>query len=123
MARRRGAGDLLVPGAQPGLDRLKMEVAQEIGLLPPGAASPHAYDAALDRQKWEVAEELGLADRIRQVGWGEMRPGIAAPSAGAWAAAWAARGPADDRPGRTTAGRGGRPAHHRSKLVSRHPGR
>lgn len=72
MARRRGAGDLLVPGAQPGLDRLKMEVAQEIGLVPPGMTSPRAYDAALDRQKWEVAEELGLAGRIREVGWGEM---------------------------------------------------
>ena len=72
MARRRRAGDLLVPGAQPGLDRLKMEVAQEIGMMPPGVASPRAYEDALDRQKWEVAAELGLAGRIQQVGWGEM---------------------------------------------------
>ncbi|HEY8552068.1 MULTISPECIES: alpha/beta-type small acid-soluble spore protein [Thermaerobacter] len=72
MARRRGAGRLVVPGAEPGLDRLKLEVAQELGLVPAGAISPRAYDEALDRQKWEVAEELGLADRIRRVGWGEM---------------------------------------------------
>ncbi|HAG07062.1 MAG TPA: spore protein alpha/beta [Peptococcaceae bacterium] len=27
---------------------------------------------ALDRFKYEVAEDLGLADKIRQVGWGDM---------------------------------------------------
>ncbi len=31
-----------------------------------------AYDQALDRWKYEVADELGLADRIKQVGWGNM---------------------------------------------------
>lgn len=72
MARRRRSGDVLVPGARPGLDRLKLEVAQEIGMLPPGATSPQIYRQALDRQKWEVAEELGLTGRIHQLGWGEM---------------------------------------------------
>lgn len=72
MARRRRAGGPLVPGARPGLDRLKLEVAGEIGLLPPHAVSPQAYEVALDWQKWNVAAELGLAGRIQAVGWGEM---------------------------------------------------
>lgn len=48
-----------------GLDRLKLEVADEIGYFPqrtgkPTPASPQEYGAALDQYKYEVAQELGI---------------------------------------------------------------
>ncbi|HEY8414735.1 MAG TPA: alpha/beta-type small acid-soluble spore protein [Thermaerobacter sp.] len=72
MARRRRARGPLVPGARPGLERLKLQVAGDIGLLPAHAATPAAYEAALERHKWNVAAELGLTGRIQAAGWGEM---------------------------------------------------
>lgn len=51
--------------SRPGLDRLKMEVADEIGYFPqrtgrPTPASAAEYHAALDDYKYEVAQELGI---------------------------------------------------------------
>ncbi len=48
-----------------GLDRLKMEVADEIGYFPqrigrPTPQNPQEYNAALDDYKYEVAQELGI---------------------------------------------------------------
>ena len=48
-----------------GLDRLKMEVADEIGYFPPRTGRPtptsqQEYGAALDQYKYEVAQELGI---------------------------------------------------------------
>ncbi len=69
---RANQGETLVPRAEPSLDRLKYEVAQELGLMSGNENPEPAYDQALDRWKYEVADELGLADRIKQVGWGNM---------------------------------------------------
>ncbi len=44
------------------LDKLKYEVAQEIGYV----------GQNLDNMKYEVADELGLLDKINTVGWGNM---------------------------------------------------
>lgn len=71
MSRRRRQADHLVSGAEPALDRLKFEVAQEIGLLP-GTPDARNYDRFLDDWKYEIADELGLRDRIKEVGWGDM---------------------------------------------------
>lgn len=71
MSRRRQQADHLVSGAEPALDRLKFEVAQEIGLLPE-APDARNYDRFLDEWKYEIAGELGLGDKISDVGWGEM---------------------------------------------------
>lgn len=65
-ARRRPIN----PDAMRGLDRLRYEVAQELGIMTGGGEDE--LRASLDRRKWEVAEELGLADKIRAVGWGNM---------------------------------------------------
>jgi small acid-soluble spore protein D (minor alpha/beta-type SASP) len=52
------------------LDKLKFEVAQELGYIRGG--SEDELRANLDHMKYEVADELGLADRIRTVGWPNM---------------------------------------------------
>jgi len=72
MARNRRGNESLLPQARPSLDRLKFEVASEIGALPPAEANPAAWDQRTDKYKYEVAAELGLLPKIQQVGWGEM---------------------------------------------------
>lgn len=62
--------DHLVPGAEPGLERLKYEVAEELGFS--AGTDPQAYQQGLERFKWEAAADLGLADQIRRVGWGNI---------------------------------------------------
>lgn len=65
-------GEKLVPHAEPALDNLKYEVAQELGLIS-GTSSPRAdYSQSLDRWKYEIADELGLTRKIKDVGWGNM---------------------------------------------------
>jgi len=61
------------------LDRLKYEVAQELGYIRPvtgvngsGDELENNLSGALDRMKYEVAGELGLLDKINTVGWGNM---------------------------------------------------
>lgn len=71
MGRRRSHADHLVNGAEPALQRLKYEVAQEIGLLPE-TPNDGGYEDFLDEWKYEVADELGLRDKIADVGWGDM---------------------------------------------------
>lgn len=71
MSRRRRQADPAASGGEPALDRLKFEVAQEIGLLPE-APDARSYERFLDDWKYEIADELGLRDKIRDVGWGEL---------------------------------------------------
>jgi hypothetical protein len=81
------------------MDRLKYEVAQELGYIQPqgnvaggpgrskwsqevgridGAGSDNSNEQeeqlqdSLDRRKYEVAQELGLLDKIKTMGWGNM---------------------------------------------------
>lgn len=65
------------PDAQRALDRLKFEVAQELGYVQGGGGGgpddrENRLESSLDRMKYEVADELGLLDKIKTVGWGEM---------------------------------------------------
>ncbi len=62
----------LVPGAAPFLERLKYEVAAELGGQPGRPLSREAFEAFLDQRKLQVAAELGLLDRIDAVGWPNM---------------------------------------------------
>ena len=96
MGRRRNR--LVNPDARRAVDRLKYEVAQELGYIQPqgnaaggrgrgkwsqeigqiGAANDGSNEQEeqlrgnLDRMKYEVANELGLLDKIKTVGWGNM---------------------------------------------------
>ncbi len=96
MGRRRNR--LVNPDARRAVDRLKYEVAQELGYIQPrgsaaggpgrgrwgqevgqiGAetADPNEQEEQLrqnlDRMKYEVAEEMGLLDKIKTIGWGNM---------------------------------------------------
>lgn len=63
MGRRRSSQD-------PVLERLKYEVAQELGIV--SGRGEAEYRSNLDRMKYEVAEELGLDAKLRQVGWPNM---------------------------------------------------
>lgn len=71
MSRRHFHAEHLVDGVEPALERLKYEVAQEIGLLPE-TPDDRGYGRFLDSWKYEVADELNLRDKIARVGWGEM---------------------------------------------------
>lgn len=68
MGRRRNAP--VLPEARGGLDALKYEVAQELGLLRGGGEEEFRQN--LERMKFEVARELGLSEKIRTVGWPNM---------------------------------------------------
>jgi small acid-soluble spore protein D (minor alpha/beta-type SASP) len=50
--------DRLVPQAADALNRLKFEVAQEVGW---NASSPQDLQQQIDRSKFEVAREIGVA--------------------------------------------------------------
>lgn len=82
--------ETLVSGAKAALDRLKFEVAAELGFpfsdklayemdgeltgpAPPvPTLTPANYRQVLDRMKYEVAEELGLGPQIKDGYWGEL---------------------------------------------------
>ena len=59
------------PDAQRALDRLRFEVAQELGYTHEGG-DDDGLEGNLDRMKYEVAGEFGLLDKIKTVGWGNM---------------------------------------------------
>lgn len=63
----------LEPAAKPGLNRLKMKIANEtLGRNMNQEISASNYESALDEKKWEVAKDLGLKEKIDDVGWGNM---------------------------------------------------
>lgn len=76
MGRRRNRP--VDPNAQAALDRLKYEVARELGYVRGDAggggadAQGRQLEGVLDRMKYEVADELGLLGKLETVGWGEM---------------------------------------------------
>lgn len=71
MSRRRRK-EHIVPEASGGLEDLKYDVAQDIGLIAPGEHDGKSYRQALERHKYEIASELGLLDDIRERGWPNM---------------------------------------------------
>lgn len=65
--------DPLEPAAKPGLNRLKMQVANEtLGRDMNHEINASNYESSLDEKKWEVAEDLGLKGKIEGVGWENM---------------------------------------------------
>jgi hypothetical protein len=65
--------ELLVPNAKSGLDKLKMEIANEtLGRDMKQQITAENYESALDQKKWEVAEDLGLKEKVEEVGWENM---------------------------------------------------
>jgi hypothetical protein len=63
----------MAPAAKPGLNKLKMEVANEtLGRDMKQTIDGSNYESALDEKKWEVAEDLGLKEKVEQVGWENM---------------------------------------------------
>ncbi len=71
-----GKNEILEPNAKRGLDKLKLEVANEtLGRDMDTEISADNYEAALDKKKWEAAEELGLKGKIEDEGWENMTTG------------------------------------------------
>lgn len=64
----------LVPGAEQALEKFKMEIASELGLVDVNSGTTLA--AALDKYKYEIAGELGIDSYIRQKGWQNVPSGV-----------------------------------------------
>ncbi len=57
----------LVPGVEQALEKFKMEIAGELGIVSDKSSS--ALEAALSRYKHEIASELGIAPAVAAKGW------------------------------------------------------
>ncbi len=57
----------LVPGAEQALEKFKMEIATELGIV--DGSSGSSLEAALGKYKNEIASELGIASAISEKGW------------------------------------------------------
>lgn len=65
--------EVLEPAAKPGLNRLKVKIANEtLGRDMNQEINSSNYESALDEKKWEVAKDLGLKEKIENVGWENM---------------------------------------------------
>lgn len=73
MARRNRRS--IVSGAQPQLNQLKYEIAQELGYSSSALGSEAAFENYLDGYKYSIASELGLHNKVQQVGWENMTSG------------------------------------------------
>jgi hypothetical protein len=63
----------IVPEAREGLEKLKLEVANEtLGRDMQQEITEDNYEQALAERKWEAAEDLGLKEKIEDVGWENM---------------------------------------------------
>lgn len=56
----------LVPGAEQALEKFKMEIAAELGIMDKTGGG---FESALERYKHEIASELGISSLIEQDGW------------------------------------------------------
>ncbi|MCR3923433.1 MAG: alpha/beta-type small acid-soluble spore protein [Firmicutes bacterium] len=56
----------LVPGAEQALEKFKMEIAGELGIVDGNTSS---WESRLDEYKHEIASELGIDSYVRQKGW------------------------------------------------------
>jgi hypothetical protein len=65
---RKNNKKALNPAAYQALNRFKMEIAGELGLMPQGGDGS-SFEATLEKYKEEIASELGLSQQIREQGW------------------------------------------------------
>lgn len=56
----------LVPGAEQALEKFKMEIATELGIVDGKQGS---LESALEKYKNEIASELGISSLVEQGGW------------------------------------------------------
>jgi len=73
MARRNRRA--LVSAAQPQLNQLKFEIAQELGYSSSALSNESSFEQYLDGYKYSIASELGLHNKVQQVGWENMTSG------------------------------------------------
>lgn len=64
----------LVPGAEQALEKFKMEIAGELGLVDGSPGS--TLESAMEKYKHEIASELGIDSHIRQQGWSDVSSGM-----------------------------------------------
>lgn len=64
----------LVPGAEQALEKFKLEIAGELGLVDGSPGS--TFEGALEKYKHEIAGELGIDNYIRQQGWKDVSSGM-----------------------------------------------
>lgn len=64
----------LIPGVEQALDKFKMEIAGELGLVDGSPGS--SFESALEKYKHEIAGELGIDSYIRQQGWQNVPSGV-----------------------------------------------
>lgn len=73
---QRNRQNPVVPQAEPGLEQLKFEITQQLGIpQQAGVTAPldaASYEKMLDKYKDEVASDLNLLNDIRQRGWPNM---------------------------------------------------
>lgn len=60
----------LVPGVEQALEKFKVEIAGELGILDgtPGSS----LESALEKYKNEIASELGIAGTVSEKGWDDV---------------------------------------------------
>jgi len=66
---------VLVPQVASALDKLKYEVANELGYaghIGESAVTPYNYNRLLDNMKYEIARELGISPQIKNGYWGDI---------------------------------------------------
>jgi hypothetical protein len=59
----------LVPEAEQALDKFKMEIASELGIV---SGTGSSWEADLDKYKHEIAVELGIDSYIKEKGWQQV---------------------------------------------------
>lgn len=65
--------DLLVPEAKNAMEQLKIDAANDVMAEEMGGnITSENYEEKLDKLKNEVAEDLGLQEKIQEVGWENM---------------------------------------------------
>ncbi|EEG76743.1 alpha/beta-type small acid-soluble spore protein [Dethiobacter alkaliphilus] len=63
----------LVPGAEQALEKFKMEIAGELGIL--DGSPGMTLESALEKYKHEIAGELGIDSYIKNQGWQDVSSG------------------------------------------------
>lgn len=64
----------LVPGVEQALEKFKMEIAGELGLVDGSTGS--TLESALEKYKHEIAGELGIDSYVKQKGWQNVSSGM-----------------------------------------------
>lgn len=60
----------LVPGAEQALEKFKMEIASELGIV--DGTSEITLESALEKYKHEIAGELGIDAYVKDRGWKDV---------------------------------------------------